>query len=112
MRTLYAGVAASGTRSDGYANVVLSSLKSVIGSELKRKAMGDFVPGVNILIGLAEDSLAAWKSIEMVGSGAAEMSTLANSLDTKIAAARKELERLGRDPANTVTEAQRAARTA
>jgi len=95
VRQLYGQFGKSGSRLDGHAKTALSALKQAIIEELKRKAMTDFIPGVNILVGLAEDSMALWRAVQLVTSGNREMQALVQSLDKKIDAATRELIQLG-----------------
>jgi hypothetical protein len=95
VRQLYGKYSKSGSRLDGNAKVALSLLKQAIVQELKRKALTDYVPGVNILVGLAEDSLAAWRAIQLVDSGASEIAAIAADVDRKIVSANHQLIQLG-----------------
>lgn len=95
VRQLYDNYGRSGTRIDGPAKTALAVLKKVIVEELKLKGMTDFVPGVNIIVGLAEDSLAFWKAVQTVESGNQEMRATARQLNNKIAALNRELIQIG-----------------
>ncbi|MGM9480331.1 hypothetical protein ACS5PN_03965 [Roseateles sp. NT4] len=110
---LYGKFAKSGTRlEDGHVKTMLSLLKQGIVAELKRKAMTDYIPGVNILVGLAEDSYAAWQAAALVESGNREIAALAVDLDRKIRAASQQLIQLGIKRAEILDRLQIAARTA
>lgn len=104
---------ASGTRlEDGHAKMMLAMLKQAIVEDLKRRAMTDYIPGVNMLVGLAEDSYAAWQAIGFVETGNREIATLAAGLDQKVHAASHALMQLGIKRAEILEQLQRAARTA
>ena len=92
---LYNKVGKSGTRVEGYTAKGLAELKKAIVNELKQKAMTDFIPGVNILVGLAEDSLAAWQAIQMVDTGSREMDARAAAIDRRISEAMREMITIG-----------------
>ena len=74
--------------------------------------MTDFIPGVNILVGVAEDSLAAWQAANLVSSGSREMEMLAGNLDRQIAAANRQLMLLGMKRAEILTRLGTISRTA
>ena len=112
VRTLYGKFSKSGTRVDGHAKVALSLLKQAITEELKRKALTNYIPGVNILVGLAEDSLAAWQAIQLVDSGNREIAARAGDLEKKIAAANHQLVLLGIKRAEILDRLRVHARTA
>lgn len=92
---LYGKVAKSGTRLDGHAKTALSMLKQAITEELKRKALTNYIPGVNILVGLAEDSMAAWQTIQLVGAGKQDIAAQAAAIERKISLANHQLIQLG-----------------
>lgn len=112
VRQLYGKFAKSGTRLDGHAKVALSLLKTAIVDELKRKALTDYVPGVNILVGLAEDSLAAWQAIQLVESGSREISARVADIERKVVAANQQLIQLGIKSADILSRLQVQTRTA
>jgi hypothetical protein len=95
VQELYKKFSASGSRTQGNTKVVLSSLKKVIVEELKRKGLTQYVPGVNILVGLSEDALAAFDVLHMTTRGNAEMRGLLVQIDRKIDQATKELLQIG-----------------
>jgi hypothetical protein len=109
---VYQNCAQSGTRLDGIEKVILSSLKKAIVDELRRKSLSDFVPGVNILIGLVEDSRAAWRSVKLVESGRHEISSRAADINRRIDVANRQLVQLGIKRANLFGRLQVHARTA
>ncbi|WP_225000335.1 hypothetical protein [Cesiribacter sp. SM1] len=95
VRQVYDKFASSGTRAEGVAKTSLGILKKVVVEELTRNALKDYIPGVNILIGLAEDSLAFWQALQTVSSGSQEMKMIARNISLKIATANRELLQLG-----------------
>jgi hypothetical protein len=111
-RKAYDKFAASGSRTDGALAQGLSALKEIVTDELKRKAKTNLVPSANILIGLAEDSLAAWQAIQLVDGGSHEMTTLSLAIERKIRAANQHLLRLGIERADLLQLMQRRAHTA
>lgn len=112
VRELYGKFAKSGSRIDGHAKTALGLLKQGIVMELKRKALTQYVPGVNILVGLAEDSLAAWQVVQMVDAGSREVAAQADALNRKIDAAIRQLLQLGIQRADLLGRMQLQARTA
>ncbi len=95
VRALYGKFGKSGSRIGGPASQAFSLVKDAIIDELKRRALTEFVPGVNILVGLAQDSFAAWKVMQTVASGGHEMAMLASQLESKIANANRQLVQIG-----------------
>jgi hypothetical protein len=112
VRKLYGKFSQSGTRVDGHGKLLLSVTKEAIVSELKRKGLTAHVPGVNILVGLAEDSLAAWQAIQMVESGNREMNARAAAIERQIAQARMQLQKLRIQHAELLDKADIYSRTA
>jgi hypothetical protein len=112
VRQLYGTFGKSGTRLDGQAKTALSLLKQAIIEELKRKGMTQFVPGVSILVGFAEDSMAAWRAVQLLDSGDREMSMLASNLERMIATANRQLLQLGIERAFILDRGQVHMRTA
>jgi hypothetical protein len=94
-RTLYQKVAASGTRGDGHVMTALAALKTVVAQELQRKGLASQVPGANILIGLAEDSVALLQAVQTVQAGNSEMAQQAEALRQNLARARRQWAALG-----------------
>jgi hypothetical protein len=111
VHNLYGKFGKSGTRLDGHAKTALAMLKQAISDELKRKAMTEFIPGINILVGLAEDSLAAWQVIQLVGSGNSEITALASNIERKISAACHQLLQIGISRAEILGRLQTYSRT-
>lgn len=95
VRELYGKFAKSGTRADGHAKLALSVLKQAMVAELKRGSLAHYVPGVNIVVGLAEDSLAALQAVSAVEDGKREMAERAVALERKIAEATRQLVLIG-----------------
>lgn len=112
VQQLYGKLARSGSRLDGSWKPVLSLLKQAIVEELERKALTEFIPGVNILVGLSEDSLAAWQAIRLVESGNREIAGHLVSLERKIEEANRQLVEFGVRRAEILGQLQSQARTA
>lgn len=112
VRELYGKFAKSGTRLDGHGKTALSLAKQAIVGELKRKALTAYVPGVNILVGLAEDSLATWQAAKLVDTGSREMAARVMALDRQIVQSRMQLQRLGIQLAEMYAAADLYRRTA
>jgi hypothetical protein len=92
---VYAELARSGTRSEGRVKGALAALKKALVETLKRKGATAYVPGVNILVGLAEDSWAAWQAVTLTQGGQGEARQLAMRLQAQIDRTQRELVRLG-----------------
>jgi hypothetical protein len=112
VRTLYDKFARSGTRLEGPAKNALSMLKKAIVDELKRKALTDLVPGVNILVGLVEDSAALMQVTMVVDAGGRENASLAADIDRRLADFSRRLAQLGIEHAELITRVQRVSRIA
>ena len=112
VREVYGKFARSGSRGDGHAKTALALLKKAIAEELKRKGATQYVPGVNILVGLAEDTLAAVQTAAMVQDGRHEASRLAHALDRQIQATERALQQVGIRRAELLDLALRVGRTA
>lgn len=112
IRELYGQFAKSGTRLDGHSKMALALLKKGVIEELKRKARTDLIPGVNILVGLAEDSLAAWQAIQLTNAGRQEGAALTVAVEQKIAAAQRHLVQIGIRRAELLGVLQTYSRTA
>lgn len=112
VRQLYGKFGKSGSRVDGHAKTALSLLKQGIISELTRKSLTTYVPGVNIIVGLAEDSLAALQAAQLVNVGNSEIALLAASLNARISAANHQLIQLGARRAEILALMQLRERTA
>ena len=112
VRALYDKFARSGTRLEGPAKNALSMLKKAIADELKRKALTEFVPGVNILVGLAEDSVAMMQVAMAVDAGNRETAALASIIDRQLADAARRLAQLGIEHAEFLTRVKRISHTA
>ncbi len=59
-------------------------------NELKRSATPEFVPGVNVLGGLAEDAMAVLQVVHRANSGRQEISASASDLERKMSAANRQ----------------------
>lgn len=112
VHALYREFGRSGARLDGTGWDAFRRLKRLIVEDLKRRGLGSYVPGVNILIGLAEDSLTAWKTIKTVDVGNREMQGMAVRLEYKITAAMQALRQLGIERAQLWDRMERISRIA
>lgn len=93
---LYAKLSKSGTRIDNrLAKEGLGLIKKAVVEELTRKGLTRYVPGVNIIVGMAEDSVAFMETATMVSTGDREMRRLLDQIDAKIAAAQREFGNIG-----------------
>ncbi|MCB4805515.1 hypothetical protein QO001_005519 [Methylobacterium brachiatum] len=108
---IYSKTAKSGTRTDGHASKALDILKKSLLEGVKKKAP-DFVPGVNIIVGLAEDTLALYQSIERGKSGQMEAQSIEAGIKRNLRKAEKELEKLNIGRAQIYDAAGRVAKTA
>jgi hypothetical protein len=95
VKTVYDKYAKSGTRSTGPVKDLLSNLKKLVAEELKARAMVDYIPAVNIIVGLAEDSWAAIQTAQMVEGGKSEMALQAINLQKRINDAKQQLIQIG-----------------
>jgi len=95
VRHLYDKLAKSGTRIDGQAKTGLAVLKLVVVGELKRRALTHFIPGVNIMIGLTEDSLALYQTMHTVAQGDREFAAQFANVDRNIDASVHQLMQIG-----------------
>lgn len=112
VRALYAEFAKSGSRGDGHIMMVLAALKKAIIQELTRQAKTDLIPGVNILIGLAEDAMVAWQTVQMTQAGSSERVALSRAIEQKITLANRQLMQMGIERAEVLGRLQLRARTA
>jgi hypothetical protein len=112
VRAAYDKFSRSGTRIDNQGKMVLALLKQAVAQELKRKGLTQFIPGVNILVGLAEDSWAAMEVSLTVKAGSSEMSAIAAGVQRKITGAHQQLMQLGVRRAEILAQMQTYARTA
>jgi hypothetical protein len=92
---LYARFSASKTRIDGPEAEALEILKKTLIDLLKAEGATDYIPGVRVLVGLSQDTLALWKKINMVQNGSNEAKALAANADAKLNAMTKQLRELG-----------------
>lgn len=112
VQRLYGKFGKGGTRIDGQAKNALSLLKEALGVELKLRALTEFVPGFNMLVGLAADSMAAWEAIQLRENGPREMVLRVDALDGKISDAQAQLIGLGIGRADFLSRAQTKSITA
>ena len=113
VKELYGQFARSGTRIEGgKAKTGLSLLKKAANEALKAQGLGKWLPGVNIIVGFAEDSIALFETASMVQEGSAEMRGLLRRLDAKLGEANRAYLDIGIEMDRLLTEMQRRARTA
>jgi len=112
VHTLYKEFGKSGTRASGHGKTLLATLKQVVVDELKRKSLKQFIPGVNIIVGMSEDSLALMQAAATVSEGGREMNGLAVQVDQKIRALARQLTALGIQRAEVLDRLQKQSRTA
>lgn len=112
VQQLYAKLATGHSRSNGHVTATLEALKKAIIAELKRRSLTNYIPGVNILVGVAQDSWAAWESITLWDAGSREFLAIAHDIETKILIANQELVQLGSKYAALLEVAQIRVRTA
>lgn len=105
---IYNNYSASGTRIDN--TVVkhsLSEIKIIAANQLAKNG-SQYIPGVNILIGLAEDTIALAESMLTVKKGNLEMSILNANVETKITQMKRQLTSLGVESADLLKQMQGA----
>lgn len=90
----------------------LTELKEILTSVLVSQGVGIYVPGVKILVGVTEDTIALLESASMVQDGSAEMRLLMRQIDLKIATAERSLVNIGAEIDQALAKAQILARTA
>lgn len=113
VKELYAQLGKSGTRMEsGAIKTSLSVIKKATVEALKSKGLTGYVPGVNMLVGFAEDSVALFQTASTVRDGSNEMRQLMRQMETKIADAEQTFLRIGIEMDRLLTEMQRRARTA
>lgn len=113
VRQMYGQFGKSGTRiENGRAKKGLSLVKRAIVEELGRKGLSHMIPGVNIIVGLAEDSLALWETARTVESGRNEMNARAMQLERQISAIQRQLTRIGIELNDVLERGQALSRTA
>jgi hypothetical protein len=95
VKVAYEHFAASGTRSDGNVTDALAHLKKALIAALAQKGAVHFIPGANILAGLAQDSWALWQSASDLSVNSKESAQLLGKLNAQIDAALKQLMRIG-----------------
>lgn len=113
VKELYAKLAKSGTRIDNRAaKESLGLIKKAVVEELKRKGLVRHIPGVNIIVGMAEDSFAFMEVASAVTQGNREMSQMLRQLDMKIEAAMREFVNMGVEMDRLLKEMETIRRTA
>lgn len=113
VKEVYAKVAKSGTRIDN--NKVKTSLaliKKATVEALTAKGLKQHIPGVNIIVGVAEDGFALIETARTVQDGSKEMRDLLRQMDAKIDASYNSYIKIGIEMNRLLTEMQTRARTA
>jgi hypothetical protein len=109
---LYSEFAQSGSRTSGTTASALSMLKNAVVEEMRLQRMEDYIPVVNILIGVAEDSLALWQTIKLIEADSGGNSARAARLENEIAAWKEEIRRIGIRKAEILNQLQNLEHTA
>ncbi len=91
----YKNHGASGTRLEGNIKPALEILKTTLVQYLTSRRLIEYIPGVNMIVGMAEDSIALYQVANEVDRGGSEMKLLERRLDRQIQAATRELVNLG-----------------
>ncbi|MGC3987165.1 MAG: hypothetical protein QM777_21835 [Pseudorhodoferax sp.] len=108
----YEHVAASGTRSEGAVTEALALLKKSLVAALAQKGSVQYIPGVNILAGLAQDSWALWQSASDLSANSKESAQLFMKLERTIDEAMRQLQQLGVQRAQVLDKMVTLQRTA
>lgn len=110
---LYGQYGKSGTRIDDAAakktSDAVGKVRDIITMELKSAKLVEYIPGVNIIAGAIQDSLAAWKTTEMFDAGQKEMKRLQQNMQGSIAKMKqtlKDLQDIYDRDCNTVPQSQ------
>lgn len=113
VKALYDRYAKSGTRNgDSKVAGLIGDLRRMVVEDLLRRALTEYVPGVNIIFGLAQDSLAAYRSMQLLQDARIEQRALVLRLDTQLAGLSSELRGIGIRKAQLFDRAQKLLRTA
>jgi hypothetical protein len=95
VKNVYAKFAASGSKTQGPSKAVLDILKKTVTDHLKSQGLKEYIPGVNILVGFAQDSIALYQVSMEVKNGSSEQDNLTRKMNNSIEKAKKELMKLG-----------------
>lgn len=113
VKEAYAQLSKSGTRIDSKpVKTGLSIVKKAAVETLAKQGLKHYIPGVNIIIGVAEDGFALFEVASTVSEGSNEMRALLRQADAKIDASYRQFIKLGIEMDRLLTEMQRRARTA
>jgi len=99
VKELYSQFAASGARTSKPSKEIFKALGRVITDHLKSQSLTEYIPGVNILLGFAQDSIAFYNVAVEVGNNSTEQNSLKNSMRRQMEKAKKELLKLGTERA-------------
>ncbi|WP_373515639.1 hypothetical protein [Persicitalea sp.] len=99
VKTLYSQYAASGSRNSKPTKEIFKVLGGVITDHLKSQALTEYIPGVNILLGFAQDSIAFFNTAVEVSNNSKEQSILFTNMRLQMDKAKKEMLKLGTERA-------------
>ncbi len=113
LRTYATGSAAvRGDKSGTAVPWAFEAVKRAIEHQLKKSGGADMIPGVGILLGLAEDGMALVEAAQKVNEGSSEMRGLAGQMQQRIDAARRRLNAVGVERARALDAVLLRQRTA
>ncbi len=112
VRAVYDKFSKSGSRTDGTIKTAVEVVKNATIAALKSKGLTVYVPGVNILAGLAQDSMALLQAAQTVQKGNAEINSIKATLQQKIMAIQRELLQTGILRNQMLEKIERISRTA
>lgn len=95
VKNTYTKFAASGSRTQGSTKVVLDVIKKNTIDHLKSQGLKEYIPGVNILVGFAQDSIALYQVATEVKNGSNEQANITMQMNKSIEKAKVELMKLG-----------------
>lgn len=112
VKEAYAKFSKSGTRIDSTTiKTTLNLLKKATVDTLTSRGLKQYIPGVNILVGVAEDGFALYQVASHVQEGSNEMRQLMRQMDVKIQTALREYLKIGIEMDRLLTELSIRART-
>ncbi|MBU1820547.1 MAG: hypothetical protein KKG00_03410 [Bacteroidetes bacterium] len=97
VKSIYSQFGESGSRTSKGAKTIINVIREVAVSELKAQGLTYYIPGVNIVAGLAQDSFALWEVAAGVSENSNELRRLSHSMNKNIEKAKRELLKLGVD---------------
>lgn len=111
-KELYKSFGQSGSRTTGVSKQALAILQKSIVESLTKSGLTQYVPGVNILAGLAQDSIALIQAMETVGQGSVERRRLDTIGQQKINEMTRKLSEIGIIRSQLLQQMQNISRTA